>query len=778
MNLIIDNQDSLGPLDYSLAIDGARVPKIFRKLNQPAELHLSLLNADTNFVVPARGARVTLHKASGQPMFSGYLMQSPDFEYMGWGERGPAYRHIIVAFSDEALLDEKRLPVRCPFVNRTAGSALRQLTQDLLPGVFDLSGAQDIDALVWFASDPQKKWSQHAAEIATIVRGSYRTMNGFLIFLPIGATTYALSETDAKFCPEGLKLLPVNKLVNDLTVIGQIEPQAYVKDYFVGDNVTLRFYLSQSPFQKSNRTLFDDEYSSATLDPARWAITDPSAVIGVNAGKLQVSGGTGIDGTTTVQFVEKVELGAVTILQHGDILFGAPSSGVVGGLYPGAISSAGCLAGFNISPSGTQSNIQALINGSASGGSVLTTAGHHYIFTTRLYALEVYQRLQIFHSSVHPAGNGIGGAMANAPVRIVLEVQDIDPTSPASLVAPSTVLYDGILQASSDFCNYALINAGNMQCSIAFTRFLQAVDAEVRTALLGQSYVTRLVGTLAEGAECNLTSNSELVFFSGFAPAANEVITVHYRGHGQALARVANPLSISAQVRGADNGVHGSVRNIKEPLSRTAADCENAALAMLDDSINPAWTGEYETWSDFLPGNAADIFPGDAININAPSRGAVFLAIVREVEIEVNDLTGEHSNYRIKFANDAAESLSFEVSSARINTQLAVDAISNAVVGAVFLSSLTAAQVTQPTSTTVSIDAGTAPIPGGGFEVRWTDSGWGPGNDRNLAGRFTSQTFTLPRMARIQNYFLRQYDASVPPKYSRYSTALHLDYPL
>jgi hypothetical protein len=62
-------------------------------------------------------------------------------------------------------------------------------------------------------------------------------------------------------------------------------------------------------------------------------------------------------------------------------------------------------------------------------------------------------------------------------------------------------------------------------------------------------------------------------------------------------------------------------------------------------------------------------------------------------------------------------------------------------------------------------------------EVRWSDSGWGPYNDRNLAGRFTTQTFTLPRLSKIQDYYLRQYDGS-PPKYSRYSTALHVDFPL
>jgi hypothetical protein len=63
-------------------------------------------------------------------------------------------------------------------------------------------------------------------------------------------------------------------------------------------------------------------------------------------------------------------------------------------------------------------------------------------------------------------------------------------------------------------------------------------------------------------------------------------------------------------------------------------------------------------------------------------------------------------------------------------------------------------------------------------EVRVHDFGWGPSNDRNLLGRFTSRTFILPRLKRTQNYFLRLYDNSSPAKYSRYSAALHVDYPL
>ena len=778
MNLKIDNLDGLGPLDYSSAIDGNQSPQVIRKLNQAAELHVSLLASSPSFVVPSTGSRVTLGKANGQDVFTGYVMQAPEFEYLGWGQEGPAYRYLLIAQSDEALLDEKRLSVRCPFVNRTGGDALKQLTQDLMPGAFDLTGTQDVDTVVWYASDPQKTWSKHAAEIAAIVRASYRVMNGAVMLSPVGSSAYALNETDADFSPGGLTLQQVGGLVNDLTVIGQNEPQAYVSDYFIGDGLTLKFYMSQSPFIKTSKTLFDEEYTTPTLDPTRWAVTDPAAVVSVNSGTLQISGGTGVDGATTVQFVEKIELGGATVLRHGDVLFGAPSSGILGGLYTGNISTAECVAGFQVTPSGTQSNFQALINGALSGSSIPTIAGHHYILTTRLYSLEIYQRQEIFHSSIHPAANGIGGVMTNPNVRVVLEVQDIDPTDPATLVAPATVLYDDVISAPSDFCTYAPVNAANLQCSIAFTQFIQAVDAEVRSALPGANYVTRPVGALSEGAECNIGSSAELSFFTEFVPAPNQAITVRYRGHGQSLARIFNPASIAAQTRGIDNGMHGAVRHVKEPVARTAADCENAALAILDDLMTQAWTGEYDTWSNFLPGGAADIFPGDALNVNAASRSAIFQAIVREVTIEVKDLAGEHCLYKIKFANDAAQTLAFEFESANITSDLIVVAQDTGQVGAFFVPDLTAAEITEASSTTATVNAGVPPIAGGGFEVRWTDVGWGPGNNRNLAGRFSSQTFTLPRLARIQNYFLRQYDASVPPRYSRYSAALHLDYPL
>jgi hypothetical protein len=253
---------------------------------------------------------------------------------------------------------------------------------------------------------------------------------------------------------------------------------------------------------------------------------------------------------------------------------------------------------------------------------------------------------------------------------------------------------------------------------------------------------------------------------------------VHYRSLGHALARITNPSSIDAQQRGIDNGLHGAVRHPKEPPARTDADCEMAALALLDDATGPAWRGEYDVWSDFLPGGANDVFPGDGLNIAAPSRGAAFSAVVSDVEITLNNPEGEHFGYKIKFANDAAKALAFEFEAAKGTTSLFVNQYTNAQVGETYLADLTAAQITQVTSTTISVDAGSPPVSGGGIEVRWSDAGWGPGNDRNLVGRFTTQAFTIPRLSKVQDCYLQRYDNSVPPKYSRYSAALHVDYPL
>ena len=773
MKIFIDNLDGSGPRDYSVFLESG--PRVHRFLNRAAEIEATLVGTTPEFVVPVAGARVQLVKRDGGKVFTGYLFDPPAYEYLGWGMAGPTYRYKLVAPSDECLLDRKAIPVRAPMAGRTAGAAIRILTEELLPGKFDLTGVDDVVPLPFFEVHPGKSWSLHAAEIALRARATYRVHDGAVIFEAIPTAVHDLREKSHGLSAADLKLQRQCRILNDLTILGDPEPQAYVKDYFCGDGMSMRFDLSQVPFTRPSRMLLDEEFKGTSLDPLHWTLRGNSTGISVGSGKLHIEC-TGADGSTVLQFADNIEVGGALIFQHGQLSFTGPSDGIIGGLYNGTVSALSCMAGFRVTPNAGQSAIQAVIGGLPVGPVVGSTAGHQYGLTTRVYASEIYRSKELFHSSVHVAGNGRGGDIIAADTRIVLELHDFDPANPSSVASLPIVLYDGLLTNVPGCCAYALIDGGSLHCDVTFTRISRPVDAEVRSAAPGQGYRTRLPGALSEGAECSISESPAVQFFSGSVPVSDEKIIVSYRARGRSVAHINDPDSINRSRTDADNGVFGAVCEVVSPAARTSADCTNAALALLDDSVRESWAGEYRIWNDFLaPGE--DVHPGDAINVSAPSRNAEFRAIVREVHIEVHDLRNDRMEYRIRFADDQAEPLALACRSISSLTVPSTTSLPTTQLEA-GMPPLAAAEVTEIASTTVTIDTGVSLPRGGGIEVRRSDAGFGTENDRNLIGRFGTRVITLPRLSRVQTYFLRQYDASLPPLYSEFSTAIFVDYPL
>ncbi|HYH00104.1 MAG TPA: hypothetical protein VD837_13300 [Terriglobales bacterium] len=645
-----------------------------------------------------------------------------------------------------------------------------------MPGAFVTQAVEPCATLPSYTAGAQRTWSEHVADIALLARSAYRIMDGKIVFSPVGRNSYLLDESAAEFSPDGLKLHSPDKLVNDVTVIGRVEPGNYVKDYFLGDGYNLGFNLSEIPFVSRTQVLLEDEYDVAALHPRFWTCNDPAQAFRVYDGKLRIEGGTGADGATTVTFVEPVELGGSFMLQHGDVEFTAASSGILGGLYAGSTDAAHCVAGFRITPSGSQSVIAAMVNGAPVGSTITTQAGHRYTLSTRIYADRHYRKQQVFHSSQHPAGAERGGETNAADVRVILEVHDVTTADAGTQATPSTLLFEGVIADAPAHCTYALVNSVALHATASYTRIVRVPEAQVATTLPGQAGRTRLVGSLSEGAQCRVTESPQIRFYPAYVPAANETIRVSYRTGRRSMARVTDQDNIRALAHGGDDGLRPAVRNVSWPAPRTAEECETAALALLDDTTRPAWSGEYYVWSDFLPG-ASDIFPGDEIRVNVPSRAAAFSAVVREVELDVCDLENDRSRYSLRFANDAAEPMAFEFDPAHLREPLEpVETTIDA--GLAFIADVPTAEITNVTSTTLSVDMGVAAASGGGFEVRRSDTGWGMSHDRNLVGRFTSQTFTLARLSSTQTYYIRQYDAGSPPRYSRHSTVLHVDYPL
>lgn len=765
MILTIDNNDGAGAArDYTAALDAERPARILRRLNRPSEIQASLYAATAEFVVPVRGARVVLARNDGAKLFTGYADAAPEHEYLGWGERGPVYRYVLRASSDEMRMAAKSLPPRADFVQRGAGEMLKILAADIAPGEFDASACEEVANLAEYWPDPRKRFHEHAAELARRARAAYRAEAECLIFEPIGETTQVVSETSPDYSPDGLKLKAHEALLNDVTVTGAVGPGAYVKDYFSGDGATLGFYLSETPFLAPGALLLDEEYRGATLRPQLWDATDPASAIAVSQGKLRVSGGTGDLSEAVLRFAEKIEIGGALALDHGEFEFAAPADALIGGLHTGNIGMAGCVAGFRLTPSGTATQIAAVVNGAVVGQSLTTAAGRRYALSTRIYASEIYRNAQAFPCPGGPSG---GGEVASG-ARVILQVHEINPNDPASLVSPATVLYEGWLANLPACCDYVLINAVSMQASVAYTRLARVPAVEVRTCPLLGSWRTRVAGALTDGGECRVSAD-QLRFYPASAPQATEKIVVSYRAGQRTMARLIDEASIAAHATAGDDGRRCAVVSVASPTPRTYEECESAARAMLSTAAGPAWSGEYQAWTCFL---STDVFPGQAIAVEVHSQAAAFTAVVREVEIEAADLVDDRSRYTVRFATESAEPAALRIEAAP-RLQLP-DAVNVNDIESGFLPPAAEAEIVDIGSTEVMIDAGREPEEGGGgFEVRGSDSGWGLEDDRTLINRFDYRIFTVPRIARSQTWYLRPYDGA--GKYSRVSTILHVD---
>jgi hypothetical protein len=149
--------------------------------------------------------------------------------------------------------------------------------------------------------------------------------------------------------------------------------------------------------------------------------------------------------------------------------------------------------------------------------------------------------------------------------------------------------------------------------------------------------------------------------------------------------------------------------------------------------------------------------------------------------VEDGSAVPEVRRYKIGFANDwAAEwadgiglKLSEEIAADAYLPQKALSAPGQV------LANLQSLVVTSLTEIAMQVDAGTAPPAGGGFEVRLRDWAFGVGVDpADLVLRSPVRSFSVPVAAQVQRVYVRMYDASVPPLFSRFSSAVFLNMPV
>ncbi len=130
--------------------------------------------------------------------------------------------------------------------------------------------------------------------------------------------------------------------------------------------------------------------------------------------------------------------------------------------------------------------------------------------------------------------------------------------------------------------------------------------------------------------------------------------------------------------------------------------------------------------------------------------------------------------YTIAFANDWADELAIKTAST-----IPADAwLPQQPETTPPLANLNTLAVTSVTGSIIQIAANAAPPTGGGFEVRRRDWAFSAGPGPDLVLRSPVANFSIPREAAIEQYYIRMYDGSTPPNYSRFSSAVFVNLPL
>jgi hypothetical protein len=275
-----------------------------------------------------------------------------------------------------------------------------------------------------------------------------------------------------------------------------------------------------------------------------------------------------------------------------------------------------------------------------------------------------------------------------------------------------------------------------------------------------------------EGVDCRISATGKVTFFAGRVPVAGEIVTVFYRtAIAPSRASQTPPASRPRPPAECPEPRAGWARSSNP--SPAAADCESAAQAVLSFATSraAALAGSYgpSTRSRLPPTS------GPAMSSHHRQRQTLNV-VVRQVTIDGNACPScsptaspsPTTGPRARASPSPRPSRPTPFCRKRAAPPCAAAGARQPA----------AADRSSATTTALQIDAGTDPPTGGGFEVRLRDWDFGPGIDQNLVLRSPVRSFSIPRAAQVERYYVRMYDASTPPLYSRLSSAVFTNLPV
>jgi hypothetical protein len=760
--------------EYSTALDAAHSLTIERKLNEPSLCRFWITLPAASDSAITRNQSVHITDDDGTYLFTGYVAATPMPEYAGLGTEGPRYRIAVQALSDECLLDQAGMAASRGLTGMAAGPVIAALVAKTGVTALSSDGLSLATQVSRPTAEASARFSDAAGSVADQARAAYRALNGAIELSALPTAVYSLDESDGSLLLENLILTPRagRTVANDITVCGEHEPTTYVTEYFLGDGVTTQFYLSDRVFAPSTTTstFIRELFNEGQIDSRVWKNQGAHGYLALGAGGLAMQGGTGRDGETQLGWLDPVEMGGTLLLEATGVMLANGSSGVLAGFYAGDNMQSACIAGFQVKAEQGSGNvsIQPLVLGIAAGASYEVNPSKQYALRVRVHCPEWHRSTAVYRSIDDAGTVAVGGDRNTAAANLQLEIQEYVN----GVAGMPVTLFEGRIADLPGTCTVVAASSINLYGAMRGIYLINLGTGWVSTIAANGSAMTRRIGSAAQSAECVVESSGRLVFYPGLAPAVGERIAVSYRTPGRALGRAVNSESQQQLAASGLPPVSTWVGSVTNPPARSSQDCRNAAAALVraGSSISALWSGTYKCVGVCL---GADVWPGDALAIEAPSGNISAQVIVRSVKLNYHASLPDVLVYEIGFANDWAEDLAIRTSSA-----VPTDAWLPAPVAPEYLSNVSGLTAVALSALSVTIDAGTTAPVGGGFEVRRRDNCFMAGTDADLVMRSSQPLMTFSPTSAWERLYIRMFDGSTPPKYSEFSAALILNLPL
>lgn len=425
LSVLITN--SAGTFDYAKALTGNPVKKV-QKLQDVCLLDFSIAALEVfELPPPSRGDYVVFSTAEYGVWFTGYISAEPTQTISGKDSiySTKHWQYDIEVNSDEWILNLQALPINLVYQNTTAGTIIQDLAERILPGTFDYSNIQAGPVVAKYVVDPARAFSDVVKDLAQNAFYNFYSQSKALFFFPIDQTdqNVVVDGDDKHFTPANLQISPsTDPIVNDVTVVGMVEPQGKMTEYFIGDGITGKFNLTAGCYGVAEETLLDETFGNSMIDPSVWTVFDsPLDYLQVSNGYLNCLGGYN-DGSYGIRLVSNdlFPLENNIRITHGQWDFVSQSTGILGGIYfdlpqaPVAGVFHNLLFGIQASPStarqSTGTVLNPVVNGVPDPSQYLTVTDYFNVRVTCRTILKFTNPVRSFFEYGYISGDGTVGS--------------------------------------------------------------------------------------------------------------------------------------------------------------------------------------------------------------------------------------------------------------------------------------------------------------------------------------------------------------------------------